>query len=76
MNNGSITALQIGISTGGSVVVSTAVSADPLLTALITLGVSLITILSTEGVKLLASWLKAKREEIEKKHSESDKKED
>lgn len=60
------TAIEVGISTATSAGVCFAVNAEPLLTALITLGISLVTVVGTELVKFLTAYLKKKREEIEK----------
>lgn len=61
------TAIELGIATTGSTAVAMAVNAEPLLTALIAFGISLITVVGGELVKFLTSWLKSKREKIEKK---------
>lgn len=66
---------KIGISFGVSVAVNENVSVEPLLTALITLGVSVITVLSVEGVAWLRAWLKnkrAKEESRKKEYEEAD----
>lgn len=60
------TAIELGIATTGSTAVAMAVNAEPLLTALIAFGISLITVVGGELVKFLTSWLKSKREKIEK----------
>ena len=60
------TVIEVGVSTGASLGVAMAVNAEPLLTALITLGVSLVTVVGTELVKFLTAWLKKKREALEK----------
>ena len=60
------TVIEVGVSTAASTSVALAVNAEPLLTALITLGVSLVTVVGTELVKYLTAWLKKKREDIDK----------
>lgn len=57
--------VEVAVSTGATTAVATSVSAEPILTALIGLAVSIITVLSTEGVKLLVAWFKKRREDIE-----------
>ena len=65
MNNATITSLQIGGSTLVSTAIATGIKAEPLITALITFAVSLITLVGTELVKYLVSFLKKKRQDIE-----------
>ena len=63
------------IASGASLVVTENVQLQPLWTALITLAVSLITVLSVEGVAWLRAWFQKKRakEEAEKeKYEEAD----
>ena len=57
---------EVAVSAGVSTAVATSVSAEPLLTALITLGVSIVTVLGGEAVKLGVAWLQKKRHTIEK----------
>lgn len=61
-----IVGAEIAVSTVATSVVATAVSAEPLLTALIGFGVSLVTMVGGELVKFLVAFLKKKRENIEK----------
>lgn len=70
---------KIGIAFGSSLTVCEAVNLEPLWTALITLAVSIITVLTVEGVAWLKAYFKsqkAKREaeekEYEKKCQEAD----
>ena len=51
---------KLGISVGASLLVTEAVNLEPLWTALITIAVSIITVLTVEGVAWLKSWLKSK----------------
>lgn len=63
------------IASGASLVVTENVNLQPLWTALITLAVSLITVLSVEGVAWLKAFLKAKkakREAEAKKYEDVD----
>ena len=51
---------KLGVAFGVSLVVNEAVNLQPLWTALITLAVSIVTVLSVEGVAWLKAWLKSK----------------
>lgn len=57
--------IELGVSTAGSFAISTAVSAEPLLTALITFGVSIVTLVGSELIKLAVAYLKNKRKKYE-----------
>lgn len=57
---------EVATSTAVSTAVATGINAEPLVTALITLGVSIVTMVGGEGVKYLVAWLKKKREDLEK----------
>ena len=70
VNNLDTTMIQIGTSTLTTGIISTAVSADPLLTALIGFGVSLVTMVGGELLKLLVAYLKKKTKEISKEDNE------
>lgn len=70
---------KIIIASGASLVVTENVQLQPLWTALITLAVSIVTVLSVEGVALLKAWLekkkaqqKAEEEKIEEKSKEKE----
>ena len=52
---------KIGIAFGTSVAVNEAVNLQPLWTALITLAVSVLTVLSVEGVAWLRAWFKKQK---------------
>lgn len=56
---------ELAVATGVTTAVSVSVNADPLLTALIGFGVSLVTMVGGELVKYLVAFFKAKREKIE-----------
>lgn len=62
--------IEVGIAAATSTVVSTAVDASPLLTALISLGVTIVTVVGAELVKFLVAFFKKKTEELEGKKSE------
>lgn len=59
-------ASELAVATGVTTAVSMSVNADPLITALIGFGVSLVTMVGGELVKYLVAFFKAKREKIEK----------
>ena len=65
---------EIAVSSGTSLAIATGVDATPLLTALITLGVSLITVVGGEIVKFLYAFFKKKREELEGKEDKDNEK--
>lgn len=52
------------VSSTSSMLIATEVDATPLLTALITIGVSFVTIVGADLVKLLHEWFKKKHKEI------------
>lgn len=58
-------ASELAVATGVTTAVSMSVNADPLITALIGFGVSLVTMVGGELVKYLVAFFKAKREKIE-----------
>lgn len=62
------------IASGASLVVTENVQLQPLWTALITLAVSIITVLTAEGIAWLKAWFNKKKakEEAEKKKYEED----
>ena len=66
------TVIEMGVATTASTGVALAVNAEPLLTALIALGISLVTVVGGELVKYLTAWLKNKREKLEKKEDAQD----
>ena len=59
-------ASELVVATGVTTAVSVSVNADPLITALIGFGVSLVTMVGGELVKYLVAFFKDKREKIEK----------
>ena len=58
-------ASELAVATGVTTAVSMSVNADPIITALIGFGVSLVTMVGGELVKYLVAFFKAKREKIE-----------
>lgn len=66
MNTGVLVTSELAVSTGTSLAVATSVNAEPLLTALITFGVSLVTIVGGELVKFLVAYLKKKTSDLNK----------
>lgn len=66
------TLCELGVATLGTTAVSLSVSAEPLLTALIGFGISIVTLVGGELVKLAVSWLKKKREKIEKEETKDE----
>ena len=58
---------EVAIASCSSLAICTSVDASPLLTALITFGVSIVTMVGGELIKYLVALLKKKREDLEKK---------
>lgn len=73
MNTGVLVTSELAVSTGTSLAVATSVNAEPLLTALITFGVSLVTIVGGELVKFLVAYLKKKTSDLNKDDKEKEK---
>lgn len=57
--------IEVGVSTVATTMVATNVNADTLLTALIGLGVSIVTVVGGELVKFLVAYLKNKTKKLE-----------
>ena len=70
--NTTVLASELLVSTGVTTAVAMSVNAEPLLTALIGFGVSLVTMVGGELVKFLVAFLKAKREKYENKEDKKD----
>lgn len=69
--------VEVGVAAATSTAVATAVDASPLLTALISLGVTIVTVVGAELVKFLVAFLKKKTDELEgKSKDKQDKKEE
>ena len=62
--------IEVGVAATASTVVATSVDASPLLTALISLGVTIVTVVGAEVVKFLVAFFKKKTEELENKSKE------
>lgn len=67
MNTSAILIGELAVSTATTTAVATSVNAEPLLTALIGLGVSIVTMVGGELVKFLVAFFKNKREQLEGK---------
>ena len=65
-------ATSIGVSTG----ICVAVDTSPLITTLITFGISIITIVGGELIKLLVAYLKSKTNKIEREEKLEEEKEE
>ena len=73
MSTGVVVATELAVSTGTSLAVATSVNAEPLLTALITFGVSVVTLVGGELIKFLVAYLKKKTSDLNKdKEKEQD----
>ena len=69
--------IEVGVAATASTVVATSVDASPLLTALISLGVTIVTVVGSELVKFMVAFLKSKRKKYEDKSlDKEDKKEE
>lgn len=76
MNSSVLITSEVAVSTITSGVVSIAVDASPLLTALITFGVSVVTLVGGEIIKYLVAYFKKKTQELNvEENAEEDKKE-
>lgn len=71
MANVNIAAIEVGVAATTGTTIATAVDASPLLTALISLGVAIVTVVGAELVKFLAAFFKKKTEELEGKDSKN-----
>ena len=67
MSNAGYVLGELAVSTTTSAVVSTSIDASPLITALITFGVSVVTLVGGELIKFLVAYFKKKTEDLEKK---------
>ena len=71
-----ITTGEIAVSTITSSIVATAVNTDALVTALITFGVSLVTIVGGELIKFLVAYFQKKTKELQEDDDKSKEKEE
>ena len=76
MSNGLVVTSELLVSSGASMAVATSVDASPLLTALITLGVSIVTMVGGEVVKFLVAYFKKKTKDLNEDKKEGDKKDE
>lgn len=65
---------EIAVATATTTAVATSVNAEPLLTALIGLGVSIVTMVGGELVKFLVAYFKKKTKDLNPDEQEEDKK--
>lgn len=72
MSSSVIAVTELAVSTGTSLAVATSVDATPLLTALITFGVSLVTIVGGELIKFLVAYLKKKTNDLKEGEGEKE----
>lgn len=61
---------EVVVASGTSLAIATSVNAEPLLTALITLGTTIVTMVGGELVKFLIAFLKNKTKKYEEKEGE------
>ena len=65
--------IEVGVSTIATTMVATNVNADTLLTALIGLGVSIVTVVGGELVKFLVAFIKSKTKKYQDENKEEEK---
>lgn len=65
---------ELAVSVTSSTAIATSVDASPLLTALITFGVSIVTLVGGELIKFLVAYFKKKTDELEKPKKKGSKK--
>lgn len=71
MVNASVALVEVGVAATTGTAVATAVDASPLLTALISLGVTIVTVVGAEVVKFLVAFFKKKTDELENKDKQN-----
>ena len=76
MVNASVALVEVGVAATTGTAVATAVDASPLLTALISLGVTIVTVVGAEVVKFLVAFFKKKTDELENKDKQNKDKEE
>ena len=67
---------ELAVSVTGSTAIATSVDASPLLTALITFGVSVVTLVGGELIKFLVAYFKKKTDELENFKKKGNKKDE
>ena len=74
MNSSIVTVGELVVSTGVSATVCSSISAEPLLTALITFGVSIVTIVGGELIKFAVAYIQSKTKKYkDEKETKEDK---
>ena len=61
---------KIGVASTSSIILNEAISLDALWSALLSLGVSIISVLAVEGISLLKSWILNKQRQLDEKSKE------
>ena len=61
---------KIGVASTSSIILTEAVSLDALWSALLSLGVSILSVLAVEGISLLKSWILNKQRQLDEKSKE------
>ena len=56
--------IEVGVSTAATATVATAINAEPLITALIGFGISVVTVVGGELIKLAVAWIKNQRKKL------------
>lgn len=72
MNSAGELLIELGVSVGASNVAANAMNADALITALITFGVSVVTLVGGELIKFLVAYFKKKTDALEGKEEGKD----
>ena len=72
MSTSVVAVTELAVSAGTSMAVASSVDASPLLTALITFGVSLVTIVGGELIKFLVAFLKKKTNDLKEEEGEKE----
>ncbi len=72
MNSGMITTVELAVAVPTSTIISSSVNADGLLTALISLAVSIVTLVGGELVKFLVAYFQKKTKELKGNETESE----
>ena len=57
---------KLGLASGSSIVLTEAINLDRLWSALITLCISVLSVLAVDGINLLKSYLRKKKDDVEK----------
>lgn len=76
MNSASIASIEISVAAATSTAVGISAQLEPLITAVIAFGISLVTVVGGEFVKYLVAFLKKKREDLNKDDKVQEEKKD